>query len=106
MGSGFGDDAGNVNLTRDQPDHKENVVTNQAQSGPYFDAEEVGRGQYFPVRPQKLFPSGSFLPFWSRIYAGLLQHLGNRATADFVTQVLQRALKACVTPRTILSSHP
>jgi hypothetical protein len=46
------------------------------------------------------------LPFWSRIYAGLLQHLGNRATADFVTQVLQRALKACVTPRTILSSHP
>ena len=90
------DDPGNMHFPRDQPDHKENVITDQTQSGPHFHTEKVSRGQHVPVGAQEFLPRRPFLTIRSGIYPRLLQDLGNRPTADLMAQVPERPLNASV----------
>ena len=101
----FRDDPRDVNLPRGQSNHEQNVVTDQTQSRPQFHAEKVGRGQHFQMGAQELLPGGSLLPVRHWVNPGLLEHLGNGATPNFMAEVLQGTLDAGIAPGAILRSH-
>ena len=66
----FRDDPGDLDLPGGQSDREEHVVSNQTDSSPDLDREEVSRRKHVPMAPKEFFPSALAL-VWSKLSCGL-----------------------------------
>ena len=88
------DDSGDAHAAGRQADDKENVITDQTNSGPHFDSEEICGGHDLPVSPQKLVPRSRSATLRSRIESRALEDTGHRGSSDSLSEIFECALNA------------
>jgi hypothetical protein len=101
-----GVDAGDMYAARLQLDHEEDEVPFKTGQREHFDGKEVGSGEAGLVCEQEHLPWRALTPLGGRVDPVVLQDPLHRVPGDFVTEVGQRTLDACVAPLRILARHP
>ena len=98
-------DASDLDATRRQLDHEEDIEGDETTWSPDLDGEKVSSGEHAPVGLEELTPRRSFAALGSRVDSVLLEDVGDCRSANAVTDILQSALDSSVAPARILSSH-
>src|SRR5208283_3088290 len=77
----------------------------QSAPRPGLDREEVGSDDQIPVLLEELLPSSLPFPLWRWLDPLPCQDVGNRPTADFVSEIAERTLDPPISPGAIVPRH-
>ncbi len=103
---GLGADARDLTAAAGQVNQDRHGEAGQAAWRPDLDREAVGGGEHVPVGREKLPPGRALLAFGGGFEAALLEHVGDGAPRDLMTEVTAGTPNTGVAPLAVLGGHP